>query len=140
MVDVNLLIYAYNPAAEQHAAAAGWLRKMFSQQEAIGLSWLTIWAFLRITTNTRLWRRPVSADDALDRITEWLKQPNVIIVEPGNRHFSILKSIIGSGRFLGTVITDAALAAIAIEHAATLASSDSDFRKFSGLRWINPLE
>ncbi len=138
--DANLLIYSQNPGAVQHRAAAAWLESQFREADTIGLSWLTLWAFVRIVSNPRLWPNPVATEDIFNRIDEWRTQPNVLLVQPGPRHQNILRGLMKGSQSVGTLTTDAALAAIAIEHAATLASTDRDFRRFSGLRWINPLE
>ncbi len=138
--DANLLIYSQNPGAVQHRAAAEWLKGQFEGADTIGLTWPTLWAFVRIVSNPRLWSNPVGIDDIFDRIEEWRNQPNVILVQPGPRHQSILQGLMTESQSLGTLATDAALASIAIEHAATLASTDRDFRRFSGLSWVNPLE
>jgi hypothetical protein len=111
-----------------------------SRAEPIGLPWLAIWGFIRISSNPQIWRNPNAPQDLFDRVDEWLSQPNILIVEPGPRHYRILRELILTRGAAGNAITDAALAAIAIEHAATLASTDRDFRRFSGLKWVNPLE
>ena len=62
------------------------------------------------------------------------------VLNPGERHWEILRSLMISGQVRGPLIMDAHLAALAIEHGATLATSDRDFARFSGLRILNPLE
>jgi toxin-antitoxin system PIN domain toxin len=139
--DANLLIYAYQRQTAQHKAAVDWLQAQLAGEDIIGLCWPTLWAFVRIGSNTRIWRRfAAQVNELLERIDEWQAQPNVVLVEPGPRHKQIFGKLVRESGVTGNLISDAALAAIAIEHAATLASTDRDFRRFSGLRWIDPLD
>ncbi len=138
--DANILLYAYNLDATQNRLSAAWLEEQFNSREQIGFTWLTLWAFVRIGSRPRVLPRPLSVEQVLEIVDEWLNRPNVVLIGPGPRHLTILKSLITDNEIAGNLTTDAALAAIAIEHAATLASTDRDFRRFSGLRWINPLE
>ncbi len=140
MPDVNILIYAQNPGAAQHRAAAEWLSRQFETHETVGLSWMVLWAFVRIASNPRVWKSPVSTEELFDRLEDWLSQPNAVLVQPGPRHKTILTRLVLESGVVGSIISDAVLAAIAIEHAATLASTDRNFGRFSGLRWVNPLD
>jgi len=139
IVDVSLLLYAYNIDAPQHTAAKKWLSKLFDSAEVVGLSWITIWAFIRISTNSRIWPKPKAASEAFDNVRNWLSRPGVVVVHPGPRHAEILERLVTEYRAAGPMVSDAALAAFAFEYGATLASSDRDFQRFSGLRLINPL-
>lgn len=139
--DANLLIYSYQTKTSQHKAALAWLEKTFSGSDTIGLTWITLWAFIRINSNPRVWRNQASSvSELFDRIDEWQEQSNVVLVNPGPRHKQILRSLMVESGAVGNLASDAVLAAIAIEHAATLASTDRYFRHFSGLRWVNPLD
>ena len=138
--DANILIYAYNADAVQHKTAAEWLIQSFKASELVGLCWPSLWAFIRLNTNPKLWPKPKSSEEVFDIIHDWQSQPNALIVHPGPRHNAILRSLVLETRSIGTLVSDATLAAIAIEHAATLVSTDRDFRRFSGLRWVNPLD
>ncbi|MGA8029251.1 MAG: TA system VapC family ribonuclease toxin [Bryobacteraceae bacterium] len=141
LLDVNILLYASNRAAPQHRAMKNWLNKLFSESELIGLTWPTIWAFLRIASDRRLRILPTaSSSEAFGVVNEWLAQPGVLLVEPGRRHLQILERCVIDGQAGGPMLSDAVLAALAIENSATLASTDKDFSRFSGLRWINPLQ
>jgi toxin-antitoxin system PIN domain toxin len=139
ILDANVLLYAYNADAPQQRAAARWLKKLFESGETVALPWLTLWAFVRICTNSRIWSNPLSAQDAFVFLREWLAQPGVVVLQPGPLHSQILEELVGKYRATGPLLTDAVLAALAIEHGATLASTDQGFRRFAGLRWINPL-
>ncbi len=139
VIDANVLLYAYDADAPQHATAAAWLEDLFNSQEAIGLPWVTLWAFLRISTNPRLSRNAAPAETIFAIVREWLRRPGVAVIHPGPRHAEILEELVLGSRAAGPLLSDAALAAIALEYGATLASTDRDFSRFPGLRWVNPV-
>jgi toxin-antitoxin system PIN domain toxin len=139
LVDANLLLYAYHPRAEQHEASRAWLEAVLSGQDPVRFAWLTLWAFLRIGTNPRLFERPLSASEAEAAISSWLAQPAAGILEPGERHWDILCDVVRGSQASGPLVMDAVIAAIALEHDATLYTADGDFSRFSGLKWLNPL-
>jgi toxin-antitoxin system PIN domain toxin len=139
LVDANLLLYAYDPAAVQHDASRVWLEATLSGSSLVRFSWLTVWAFLRIATNPRVFERPLSMAEAEHHVSSWLAQPSAGILEPGERHWEILQQLAREGQASGPLIMDAALAAIAIEHGATLCTTDRDFARFPGLTWTNPI-
>jgi hypothetical protein len=105
----------------------------------VGLSWATILAFLRISTTTGIFERPFSGTEAAAIVSGWLEPPVVAILNPGERHWEILCELMTKGQAHGPLIMDAHLAALAIEHGATLATTDRDFSRFPGLRIVNPL-
>jgi hypothetical protein len=137
--DANLLLYAYHPRAEQHEESRAWLEGALSGSELVRLPWLTLWAFLRISTNPRVFEQPLSTAEAAEIVSSWLARPNVGVLEPGERHWEILRRLVDEGQVMGPLVTDAALAALAIEHGATLHTTDRDFSRFSGLKWKNPI-
>ncbi|HUF48587.1 MAG TPA: TA system VapC family ribonuclease toxin [Vicinamibacterales bacterium] len=139
LVDANLLIHAYNPRSADHAAARAWLERALSRRTPIRLAWITLWAFLRITTHPRVFEYPFSIDEAGAIIDSWLAHPAVSILEPGDRHWSVLRDLAGHTQAVGPLMMDAVLAALAFEHGATLATTDRDFARFPDLRWENPL-
>lgn len=139
LIDANLLLYAYDPDAAQHDASRRWLEDRLSGGELVRFTWLTLWAFLRISTNSRIFSRPLTALEAHEAVGAWLQQPNAGVIEPGDRHHEILGRLLASGQATGALVMDAALAAIAIEHGATLCSTDRDFSRFDGLDWHNPI-
>jgi toxin-antitoxin system PIN domain toxin len=139
IVDANVLLYAYNADMPQQAAASRWFAKALDSGEPIGLPWVTVWAFIRISTNSRIWANPLSAQEAFAIIGEWLALPGVFAPDPGPLHTGILEKLVRAHGAVGPLLTDAVLAALAIEHGAALASTDQDFRRFPDLRWINPL-
>lgn len=139
IVDVNLLLYAVNEDAPLHAQARPWLETVLSGRETVGFAWGVLLAFLRLSTRAAVFPRPLAPEGSLDVIDAWLSQPCSTIVHPGERHLRILRDLItplGAG---GNLASDAHLAALAIEHGAELCSCDSDFSRFPGLRWRNPL-
>ena len=139
LVDANLLLYAYHRRAPQHDVSRAWLEATLCGPELVRFAWLTLWAFLRIATNPRAFEHPLSASEADAVIASWLAQPAVGILEPGERHWDILRDLVHEGQVAGPLVMDAVIAAIAVEHGATLFTTDRDFSRFSSLKWTNPL-
>jgi len=139
LVDANLLLYAYHPRASEHARSREWLEGVLVGPELVRFTWLTLWAFVRIATSSRVFEQPLSVEEAGTIVSSWLARRNAGIVEPGERHWQILRSLLREGQTSGPLVMDAALAAVAIEHGATLCTTDRDFSRFPGLKWINPL-
>ena len=137
--DVNLLVYAYNSDAPEHVQARKWWERAMSDIRPVGLPWLVSLGYLRVMTSRRILARPLTAAEALAHIRSWLEQPQTQVIEPGPRHLDLLESLATAARITGELTTDLHLAALAIEHRADLHSNDSDFGRFPGLRWINPL-
>lgn len=139
LVDANLLLYAYHPRAGQHEASRKWLERVLAGPDLVRFAWMSIWAFMRISTNPRVFEKPLSLSEASSAANGWLRRPCAGIVEPGDRHWEIFVELAGSGQAVGPLITDAALAAIALEHGATLHTTDRGFARFPGLKWVNPI-
>lgn len=139
LVDANLLLYAYHPRAEEHLASRAWLEATLSGSALVRFAWFTIWAFLRISTNPRVFANPLSPSEAEAAVSSWLARPSTGILEPGERHWEILREMVRDARCSGPLMMDAALAAIAVEHGATLHTTDRDFSRFTRLKWVNPL-
>ena len=139
LIDANILLYAYNASSNRHGRAKQWLEGTFSSAQPVGLTWLTILAFLRISTNSRAFERPLAERDAVTIVSRWLNLPAVRLFDPGPRHWSIYSGLILNSQVRGPLMTDAYLAAIAIEHGLVLCSNDKDFTRFEGLRVFNPL-
>jgi hypothetical protein len=140
LVDANVLIYAYNPGAEQHPAAKRWLESAVAGSTPVRLAWITVLAFVRIMTHAQVFRRPFSVKEAVDIVDQWLTHQTVAILEPGDRQWPILRALLIEGQAAGPLSTDAFLAALAIEHGATLVTTDRDFARFPGLKVVNPLQ
>jgi toxin-antitoxin system PIN domain toxin len=137
--DINLLVYAYNSDAPDHRPARIWWEHALSGIKPVGLPWVVILGYLRLMTSRRILARPLLPSEAIAHIRSWLDQPQAQIIQPGPRHLDLLESLAGSAHVTGELTTDLHLAALAIEHQAELHSNDSDFSRFSGLRWFNPL-
>jgi uncharacterized protein len=139
LVDANILIYAYDCGSSQHTKARAWVEKTFSGLESVGLSWQTVSAFLRVMTNTRLPGPRLSLEQAARLVDEWLGQPTVRVLSPGDEHWILLRRMIVEGQASGALINDAQLAALTVEYGGVLHTTDRDFARFPSLRWTNPL-
>ena len=140
LLDANILLYAYDKSATHHEACRVWLESVFNADETIALPWQTLLAFVRISTNPRAVKTPLSNAHACDVVDSWLERPNVVVINAADRFWSILRQQIIDAQVSGPLVTDAALAALAIEQGATLCSTDRDFRRFQGLKLIDPTQ
>lgn len=139
LVDANLLIYAYSSSFAQHGAAREWFDRQINGVAPVGLPWASLLAFLRITTNPRMFPRPLPIAKAWDQVLIWLGCETVWTPAPTERHAGVLAILLAERGVHGNLVSDAHLAALAIEHGLTLCSADGDFARFAKLRWINPL-
>ena len=139
LTDVNVLLYAVDTSAPKHAAARRWLEERLSGTETFAFAWVVLLAFLRLSTSPRVFETPLGPAEALDIVDAWLAHPSATVVHPTERHAAILRELLAPLGTAGNLTTDAHLAALAIEHGADLCSSDADFSRFSGVRWIDPL-
>lgn len=137
--DANLLIYAYDSKSDLQPRAKRWLEQILSGSDAVGLTWLSIGAFLRISTNLRLGRSQLPVNAATRIIDAWLARRVVRLLTPGDNHWALLKEMLIVGQVQGPNTTDAQLAALTVEYGGTLHTTDRDFARFPGLRWTNPL-
>jgi uncharacterized protein len=140
VVDVNMLLYAVISGFPQHEAARAWWEDTLNGPAEVGLSGPAVFGFLRISTNPRVLASPLSVEEATGYVTEWLDLPNVCLLAPGPRHLEIAFGLLRAAGTAGNLTTDAQLAALAIEHEAEMCSNDTDFGRFEGLRWVNPLK
>lgn len=138
-MDANLLVYAVNAAAPQHVAARSWLDSRLNGATRVGLPWASLLAFLRLTTNARVFPRPLSMADAWDQVTSWLHIGSAWVPAPTERHAGVLAHLLAASGVHGNLVPDAHLAALAIEHGLELNSTDGDFARFTGLNWRNPI-
>ena len=138
--DVNTLLYAVNSASDQHAAALSALRQGFNNPRGVAFAWAALLAFLRLATRRGIFPRPLSVEDALRVIELWLAHRQAQVVHPGERHAQILGRLLKSAGTAGNLTTDAHLAALAIEHGATVLSFDRDFVRFEGVQWTLPAD
>jgi toxin-antitoxin system PIN domain toxin len=137
--DINLLVYAYNTNAPLHKKARRWWEDSLSGTAQVGLPWLVCLGFARIMTNRTVLVEPMTAAEAFGRVREWIDTPQAEIIQPGPRHLDILDSFAQPGALTSNLMTDAHIAALAIELQAEVHSNDADFARFSGLRWRNPI-
>ena len=138
--DVNLLIYAYNDQAPQHLAAKDWWENLLNGQRPVGLPWITISGFIRLITHPRILVTPLDVPSTVRHVRTWLAQPPVRVVHPGSRFERLFMDYLAQLGTAANLTTDAQLAALAVEHQAELHSTDHDFARFDGLRWLNPLK
>jgi uncharacterized protein len=139
VIDANLLLYAYSAPTTKQEKALTWLEATFSSGDSVGLSWQVISAFIRIASNPKLpqLRRPV--EEVARRVDQWLEQPSVRVLVPGDNHWNIFRQMIVEGQASGDLVSDAQIAALTIEYGGVLHTTDRDFARFPGLRWTNPL-
>lgn len=137
--DINILIYAYDQSSKEHLAAKRWWEAQLNGSQMIGLTWVTLLGFIRLLTNPRIFKNPYAPAEILDIVESWLEQPQVIIVHPADRHFTLVKEFIKKTGTAGNLTTDAHLAALAMERGLILQTTDADFTRFPGLKWKNPL-
>jgi len=140
LLDANILLYAYDSNSPQHAVCRPWLDAAFNSEETVALPWQTLLAFVRIATNPRAVRQPLSGPEACGIVRSWLERPNVAVIEPGERFWEIFQAQVLDAQVSGPLVTDAALAALALEHGATLCSTDRDFRRFRSLKLLDPTQ
>jgi toxin-antitoxin system PIN domain toxin len=139
VVDANVLIYAYNSTAPQHEAARRWVEDAFAGAEGVALPWAVVHAFLRLVTSNRVLPQPMTMEDALGIVDEWLDQPSVRVLEPSSEYWAIFRQVLIGARVHGPLVTDAHLAALALDRDAAVCTADRDFRRFAGVRVIDPL-
>jgi toxin-antitoxin system PIN domain toxin len=139
LVDANLLIYAIDADAPDHRRARKWMEDTLSGTTALGLAWIVILAFLRLTTRPGILTRPLRPEAALAFVDEWLSQPYVEAVGPGENHWAVLRKLLKAAGTAGNLTSDAHLAALAIERGSTVYSTDNDFKRFPGIAHVNPL-
>jgi toxin-antitoxin system PIN domain toxin len=137
--DVNLVVYAHNADAPDHAAAREWWEELLNGVEPVALPWAVAIGFVRLMTHRAVLVTPMLSATAIAHVRSWFAQPNVERIEPGPRHLDVLDDVLSAAGAAGSLTTDAHLAALAIEHQCELHSNDTDFARFPGLRWRNPL-
>jgi uncharacterized protein len=138
IVDANVLLYAVNSSAEHHRASRNWLDGALSGADIVGLAWLPLLAFARLTTKHGLFPQPLHPDDAMAQIRDWCAAPGALLINPTPRHADVLSDLLAKVGTGGNLVNDGHLAALAIEHRASVVSYDSDFARFDGVRWDVP--
>lgn len=138
LVDANVLIYAVNEASTQHEAARTWLDRVLGGEETVGFAWTVVLAFLRLTTHPAVFVQPLDPARATATVRAWTDQPTARLIEPTTRHLDVLSGLLAEAGTAANLVNDAHLAALAIEHDATLVTFDADFGRFTGLRTERP--
>lgn len=137
--DANLLLYAYDSDSPFHRAASRWWSGLLSRPEPVGLSPVVVFGFLRLATHPKVFDRPMTVAEATARISTWLGRPNVRVLYPGPEYLPSVCQLLAAAGTAGNLVTDAQIAALALEYDAEVHSADTDFARFAGVRWINPL-
>ena len=137
--DVNLLIYAYSDGTPFHDAARYWWEGLVNGTEQVGLAWVVIIGFVRLMTHPRLMAPPIKPTQAIAYIREWLQYDHITTIAPGEQHFTLLRQNLDAAGAGGDLVPDAHIAALAMEYGAEVHSNDTDFGRFPGLQWRNPL-
>jgi toxin-antitoxin system PIN domain toxin len=137
--DINLLLYASITGFAEHPHARRWWEEALNGEQEVGLAAPALFGFIRIATNPRVFTTPMSVEKAMACVQEWLERPQVRFLLPGPRHLEVAFRLLRELGTAGNLTTDVQLAALAIEYQGTLHSNDTDFGRFQGLRWVNPL-
>lgn len=140
VVDANLLLYAVNEDAPHHGAAKTWLDGALGGRETVGFDWVVLLAFLRLSTRSGLFSRPLSLAEAVGVVESWLTQPAAVVLQPTPRHLDVLHGLLSEVGTAANLVNDAHLAALALEHGAVVVSFDTDFSRLEGVRWRRPGE
>jgi uncharacterized protein len=138
LIDANILLYAVDAASPQHDKAAQWLTGQLTGSRRVGLPWQGLVAFLRIATHPRASRQPLTPDEAWSYVADWLEAEVAWIPTPTERHAAILSGLIRDYQLRGNLVSDAELAALAIEHGLTVCSANTDFARFREIVWLDP--
>lgn len=139
ILDVNVLLYAIDSGSPQHNACRSWLETALNGSGRVGFPWPTMLGFLRIATHPRVMENPLTTGEAWAYLDDWLAAPVAWTPQPMTRHSDVLREMTVSQSLGGNLIPDAHLAALAQEHGVPLVSCDTDFARFAGITWINPL-
>jgi toxin-antitoxin system PIN domain toxin len=139
LIDANILLYAVDQESPFHERSASWLTAQLNGPRRVALPWPTLVAFLRISTNARAFREPLAASTAWAHVHAWLDTEPAWVPVPTERHGDVFESLITRYHLTAGRISDAHVAALAIEHGLTVCSADTDFARFTELQWLNPL-
>ncbi|HEX2880661.1 MAG TPA: type II toxin-antitoxin system VapC family toxin [Polyangiaceae bacterium] len=138
--DINLLLYANVATFPEHDTARRWFEGALNGDEELGVPAVSLFGFIRVVTNPRIFSPAMPVNEAVQRVESWLAQPHVQFLQPGPRHLEIAFDLLRRLGSAQNLTTDVQLAALAIEHQASLCSNDRDFARFPGLRWANPIQ
>ncbi|MGP6206319.1 type II toxin-antitoxin system VapC family toxin [Microbacterium sp. F2] len=133
LVDANVLLYAVDADARHHTEAKTWLDSALSSRETVAIPWVCALAFVRLSTNSRIYANPLPVDEAFDILNGWMSRPSVISPQPGAGHSDRMRTLLDDVGTGGNLVTDAHLAALAIENRAEIVTFDGDFGRFPGV-------
>jgi toxin-antitoxin system PIN domain toxin len=139
LIDLNILLYVVNRDSIYHRPALEWWEQALNGDEPVGLAWTVLLGFVRLATNPDIFPKPLEPKAAISKVNAWLSLENVRLVQETEDHWTTLSALLNEAGMAGNLVTDAHLAALAITHGAALASCDTDFARFKGLRWENPI-
>jgi toxin-antitoxin system PIN domain toxin len=140
ILDANVLLYAVDSSSVHHDVAVGWMESALNGVTRVGFPVQTLSAFTRIATHPRIMRHPLSSERAASFVRAWLDPEVSWVPTTGAATWTIVESLVRGHALSGNLVPDAVLAATAIEHGVPVASADSDFARFDGVAWVNPLE
>ncbi len=138
VIDANILLHAYDRSSPRHVPASRWLQATIDGADDVGLALVTVLAFIRLTTDPRVYQVPMKTGRAIELVDSWLRRTNVQLIGPTDRHWATIAGLAANGQARGPLVMDAHLAALTMEHGATLATTDRDFKRFDGLRTMDP--
>lgn len=139
LVDANILLYAVDASSTFHQRARTWVEEALNGSRRVGLPWQSLHAFVRIATNPRAMQEPLAPGESWALVEDWLDAPAAWVPQPGGGHRALLGQLIDQLDLRANLVSDAALAALCLEHGLTIVSADSDFARFTAIRWLNPL-
>lgn len=140
LVDANLLLYTVIQNYPQHEAAAAWFDQQVNNSIRLGLPWHSLLAFLRITTNPRVFEVPLDSEVSWAQVEQWLALRNTWIPQPTNQHAAVCKRLFQETKATANLVPDLHLAALSIEHGLEVCTTDTDFAQFPNCKWRNPLK
>ncbi|OBA81325.1 ribonuclease [Mycobacterium sp. 1164966.3] len=139
LCDLNILVYAMDESSSRHRGARAWLDETLSGSDTVAFAWQVLIGFVRLSTRSAVFARPLTAEESFDVVEQWLQQPCVTVLHQTERHASVLRGLLTPLGTAGNLTIDAHLAALATEYGAELCSTDVDFSRFAGVRWVDPL-
>ena len=140
LVDANLPLYAADRSSPFHGKAKAWWENRLSGSEPVGLAWPSLAAFLRLATSVKIFKNPLTMSEGVELVNGWLEQPCVRLLVPTSRHWENFRTMLKEGQAHGSLVSDAHLAALAVEYGAEIQTADADFSRFPGIRFRNPLK
>jgi toxin-antitoxin system PIN domain toxin len=138
--DVNVLVHAYNQDSMHHARARAWWEETLTQGTPLVMPWAVLCGYVRLMTNSRTLIFPITVEAAEKDVRGWIALPQLTIIEPGEKHADLFFTLLRSAGTGGNLTSDAHLAALAMEYRAEVATCDTDFARFKGVRWFDPLD